>query len=386
MIDSHVIGAWASITTKRHGNQDGNCPAIHTAVLILTWKLFELGDWGSNNTKSLENIHAESFGWIGEFGYGNTGALPTQFAGCHFTIDAAYLEPYMFVAGSPLVFTACDFRGAYTSPYVFNWLSINSTTFIGCRFNIFPDTINAFIGLINQCYQYQKYNFIGCEVDLIGITDSGIGLGININNDFSEVDTSAARRLIVPWTQRVSLWSNTNCFTAYKIKNTPFVYSAAVADVDITGTSIGAILTFTATDPMEFVMGDIICWKVSTRDGLFMAYHVPAFRVTGNVAGAVTAVSLIASFDATYDPVTLVLVIPRFLNAAQSTGDTHSNTTIDNVTTIANFKIGDYIQGDADIPAGTRIINIVGTTITLNKAAIDTNVGITLYNSLLTAL
>ena len=57
---------------------------------------------------------------------------------------------------------------------------------------------------------------------------------------------------------------------------------------------------------------------------------------------------------------------------------------MDNVTTVANWAIGDYIRG-AGILADTRIVNIVGTTITLSKAANATAAGVALYNCRLTA-
>jgi len=55
----------------------------------------------------------------------------------------------------------------------------------------------------------------------------------------------------------------------------------------------------------------------------------------------------------------------------KSTGDTHSNTTVDNVTTVSNWAIGDWIRGSG-IPDSTRITNIAGTTITLSRHATAT--------------
>ena len=75
--------------------------------------------------------------------------------------------------------------------------------------------------------------------------------------------------------------------------------------------------------------------------------------------------------DATYAPSSLYIATPFFFNGTESTGSTHSNTTVDNVTTVANWAIGDWIQGTG-IPADTRITNIVGTTLTLSQAATAT--------------
>ncbi len=51
-----------------------------------------------------------------------------------------------------------------------------------------------------------------------------------------------------------------------------------------------------------------------------------------------------------------------------TTGDTHTNTTLDNVLNVTNVKIGWKVEG-VGIQAGTTVSNIVGSTITLSLAA-----------------
>ena len=85
----------------------------------------------------------------------------------------------------------------------------------------------------------------------------------------------------------------------------------------------------------------------------------------------------------TYNPGALLVYKPCFITGTESTGVTHSNTTVDNVTEITNWAIGDWIQG-AGIDTDTRIVNIVGTTITLSKAATASAIGTPLYNCRLT--
>lgn len=51
-----------------------------------------------------------------------------------------------------------------------------------------------------------------------------------------------------------------------------------------------------------------------------------------------------------------------------TTGDTHTNTTLDNVANVTNLAIGWKVTG-TNIPANTTISNIVGTTVTLSAAA-----------------
>lgn len=58
-----------------------------------------------------------------------------------------------------------------------------------------------------------------------------------------------------------------------------------------------------------------------------------------------------------------------------TTGDTHTNTTLDNVADVSSLAIGWKVEG-AGIQAGTTISNIVGTTVTLSLAATATATGV----------
>lgn len=59
------------------------------------------------------------------------------------------------------------------------------------------------------------------------------------------------------------------------------------------------------------------------------------------------------------------------------TGDTNTSTSITNVTPTAGLAIGQRITG-TDIPADTRITNVVGSTLTISNAATGTTVGVTM--------
>jgi hypothetical protein len=60
------------------------------------------------------------------------------------------------------------------------------------------------------------------------------------------------------------------------------------------------------------------------------------------------------------------------------TGDTHTNTTLDNLNLTTILKAGDFILGTG-IPAFTRVASIAGAVATLTQAATATAVGVTLY-------
>lgn len=97
-------------------------------------------------------------------------------------------------------------------------------------------------------------------------------------------------------------------------------------------------------------------------------------QVTGNISiGAVGPGYLIsgAGIPSNTTVTNVVNVTP------QSTGDTHSNTTLDNVAVIAGFAPGQPISG-LGIATGTTIASISGTTITLSQAATATADGVTI--------
>ena len=70
-------GNWCSFTTLRHGQQIGNCPSIYNGIIQQTWKIFEIGSANGNNPKTISGLHAESLGWLGEFGVTDSIILNT---------------------------------------------------------------------------------------------------------------------------------------------------------------------------------------------------------------------------------------------------------------------------------------------------------------------
>jgi hypothetical protein len=196
-----------------------------------------------------------------------------------------------------------------------------------------------------------------------------------------------ARQLIAPWTSDVKLWGN-NGFSSCHVNLMPYGYEVPSNDfsgsLSITGTNHSAVLSFTANNSAEWLTGDIILWQVYDRTAT-IAPNVPAFKVTNvnSGTGVVTAQSLLDNINVAYAPNHLYKALPLFINGAVATGNTHNNTTVDNVTNISNFAVGDYIQGAGITWA--RIVNISGTTITLSRNASATANGVSIYNCGLTA-
>jgi hypothetical protein len=381
--NTDVYGNWCSFTTVRHGQQTGNCPSIYNGILQSAWKLFELGAANGNNAKTISGVQAESFGWLGDFGAADSsGSEPTTFVGCHFSWPGTSYEPLFFTANSPLHFDGCHFDG-YGTRQLFNFFNGHRTKFTNCGFKGFIDTANVFFGLVENG-NYMTYELAGCEVEQAGYTDSGSYLAIN--NEFKDLAAYSPRRFIAPWTHTVRLWAAYG-FTNYKVAFDYRIISVndlSVSGVSISGTNHNAVLTFTAANGNDFKVGDILLWNVAMRNGLGNL-KVPAFKATNKNGTTITANSLVDNVVVSDTPTTVRAAIPLFFNATESTGNTHGNTTVDNVTNIANWRIGDWIRGPG-IDWDTRITNIVGTTITLSKAATATATGVALYNCRLTAM
>jgi hypothetical protein len=381
--NTDVYGNWCSFTTMRHGQQIGNCPSIYNGIFQNAWKLFEVGAANGNNAKTISGMMAESFGWLGDLGtVDSAGSEPTTFVGCHFTWPGSIYEPFFFTANSPLHFDSCHFDG-YGTRQLFNFTNGHRTRFTNCSFKGFIDSINVFFGLAEN-NNYMTYGFDGCEVEQAAYTDSGFYLAIN--NDFKDLTAFSARRFIAPWTHTARLWAAYG-FTDYKVAFDYRVISVSdlsVSGVSISGTNHNAVLTFTAANANDFRVGDVLLWNVAMRNGLGNL-KVPAFKVTNKNGSTITANSMVDNVVVSDTPTTVRVVIPLFFNATESTGNTHGTTTVDNVTNIGNWKVGDWIRG-AGIDWDTRITNIVGTTITLSKAATATATGVALYNCRLSAM
>jgi hypothetical protein len=284
-------------------------------------------------------------------------------------------------------FIDCMFFDVSGGKYVLNfWNGNHYTKFDGCKFCGFADTPNAFVGFQSGAANF-SFSFENCEVEAAAHTamgGSGLQSYLNINNKYEGNPYYQVRRFIAPWTYDARLLGSSG-YTNYHVA----VPNWGVANITISGAAINGttqVLTFTAASAADWAVGDIITWNVVDRSGV-NTIPVPAYQIqAGGISGtAITAQPLVSNIviPGTY-PTTVSIAMPLFFNPTPSTGSTHTNTTLDSVTNITNWAIGDWIQG-AGIPNYTRITNISGTTITLSKAATATATGVSIYNCGLTA-
>jgi hypothetical protein len=383
----YMTGAWVDFETMQHGGSEQGFPvSIYGGVYNEMFKMFEIGSANGNAPKIISAVHLEAFGYLGEFGATDSGgACTTTFVGCSFDLNQTFShEPYLFIANQQINFVNVQFGEGSGTRYVLNYNNSHQTKFDGCKFSGFTDTASAFIGLAYAFGFPFLQSYDNCEVESIAYTSGGAYL--NINDEYRGL-ASTARQFIAPYTHTVRTWANYG-YTNYKVNLPQYGYWTAnnisVSGAAITGTGQSAVLTFTAGSAGDWAVGDIIFWQVPARTG--PTAIIPAFRVTVASGTAITAQSLVdnvnVSWTTTFD--WAEIAIPLFFNPTPSTGSTHSNTTLDSVTNITNWAIGDWING-AGIPANTRITNIVGTTLTLSRAATATATGVSIYNCGLTA-
>ncbi len=101
--------------------------------------------------------------------------------------------------------------------------------------------------------------------------------------------------------------------------------------------------------------------------------------ISETFTGSTYPTILIASSDSTAWYTTALAIS----TAVTFTGDTHTNTTIDNIGSTAALLVGQTITGTG-IPANTRIASITSATaITITNAATATNAGVTFTRSIL---
>jgi len=347
------------------------------------WKLIERN--GVDNTHVISGLHTENLVWLGETGVApQPWSLPTVFEGCSLSRSTTnpWLPPFYLIANNYVVFNGCSFseQNSTSQSYIMNIGGQGMSTFNGCGFarNDEPTAATIYMGLTDTS-GFTLTNFQDCLTDIFDNFP-------NPNREMYVNDFSSRRKwLIGQGTVRINV-ATTGSYSVNRLNK--FGY-ASVSFVEalptISGSAVGDTMTFTATNVADFKLGDIILWKVNWPEHTAKSDIVPVFKVTDITGSVITAIALFDGFDVSYNPSQQVkIATPFFVNSTESTGDTHSNTTVDNVTEIANWAVGDWIRGPG-IPDYTRIVNIVGTTIELSKATSATATGIALYNCRLVA-
>lgn len=176
-----------------------------------------------------------------------------------------------------------------------------------------------------------------------------------------------------------------------KIANTIYEFTPATAysDTYVNVTSISnwtygtTSITFDTANPELFLSGDKIYATFNVIGKSAVNTVGLGYRVTGVVSSTVTCDRLFSQdyYSGENNTATSVKIALHYFAPAQAlTGDTHTNTTLDNVSPTTILRNGDWITAAAGLVTGFRVASGGGTaTITLNKAATDTASGKTIY-------
>lgn len=181
-------------------------------------------------------------------------------------------------------------------------------------------------------------------------------------------------------------------------KDRPFAYNVAgsafltVAGITSANTPTTPVSSGAWTPPTIDALGSKI---IVTHPGFnyaggyaFGYFDISSFSkvITGNIvsgsptiSGAPVLDGLSVGFTITGTDIPANTTVKNFAAfTLDTTADTHSNTTLDNVTTTTGIAIGQTVTG-LGIPLGTTVANIVGTTVTLSQAATATAAGIAVH-------
>ena len=378
LYSAYFSQCWAAMVNTRHGLRDGNMPSVHGGIIQMGWKLMEKES--ASNPHIIEGIHTEDLVWLGECGVTPGGAWdsPTTFSGCELGRNnlGTYQSPFWLIANNPVNFNGCSFYGAANDHgRAWNIVGEGKVNINGAGFENIDATQTNFFGDASGS-GFTGLNFRDCQT-----ANSLTGLPYLDREFYVDSITSSNRWPVGQGALRVSAGYQG---TSYKISH-PNRYGYAQAPVTVNpvtvGSAKGSTITFTAFEGTDFKIGDLMLWKAIQPASITHSNLIPAFKITNVATNVITAVSLFDGLDTTYDLAAnnAMIATPEFFNGTESTGDTHTNTTVDNVTTIANWAIGDYIRGPG-ILDDTRIVNISGTTITLSKATNASANGVALYN------
>jgi hypothetical protein len=371
--------------TNTYGLQTGSAPNIYGCDMSGKY-LFNVNNrYGGMFTAY--GIHAESFMSIGFLTTGFAiSNQPQIFTACSFTFrefDAGLYPDRHLVSRGPVKFVGCTFDVANTNTRVFPLRfyhdSAANITFESCEFN--PNSSGL-------TYEFYLAPIPGntAIMNAIRFKDSYFGdYGGRGNSNWSSIlsdqiifsDVAFINKMVMPLLTTVKLDSLSKLYFSGGGDDYASLGTLSITDVG-NGTA-----TFTAADNGIIRVGDIVYTNSSVTvekyDGTTEAVTLLALGMVTIVNGTTVTIdgwpqSLgTASYTNCY-----AFWWPRFHQA--STGDTHTNTTLDNVTNISAWAVGNKVMG-AGITKGTYITNIVDNTMTLSKAASASAAAIRLYDA-----
>lgn len=373
-IQNFYIGVVGSI----HGNQTGNVPSIRG--LLASQGLYIVAAHLGYGPFSADDIFAENIWGPGLIFNSTAGGFPARWSNCHFIIwfddaEGAIVEPYMHYYGSQGdSFSGCSFAMVNKHPFkVVNsgMVHFDSTIFTmygGDPFNNLP------IWLDN----WDAVTFTNCKLAWNAATIEGFSHTMD-KSDWG----GFSRKFAYPGTKLISVSVNGVADYFKTVGQTiPNKYLGSIS-VTVNGDGTGS---FSVTDADKFIREDDFIYTgtqyyVTDYVGMLAGlnfYTIPLLGIVQSVSGNTVTLWQVPEFASSATMALWLQWYPRVHLA--STGDTHSNTTLDNVTNPTTWTVGDRISGTG-IPGGAWVAARTDNVITLSISATATANGVRLYDA-----
>lgn len=369
--------------TQSYGRQQGSLPHIDGVNMSGKYLFNVYPNFGT--PPSIQNVYAESFASIGNFFLNAVSQQPITFVGCSFNFSdfsvggssKAYADS-CYSTTAPTKFIGCSFDNTvYTGP--FRMYAVASIDFDNCTFRTLQSELSLWRSSGVYALQFNDMTFHGCQI--IDDATRGSSRSILTDNMVAYYITTVNRRY-APYGARVRLYDDaTNAQRVYWNAVVPSTHAETVISATQAVTvSAGGVGTMTVPDGTLVRVGDAVIslTSFSPENTSISSTYNPIGIVTNVVGNDVTFSGVPQNIaSGTYSILTAWW--PRY--HLVSTGDVSlGSANILNVTNPTTWVIGNKING-AGIPVGAYVTNVVGTTVTISKAASATNVGARLFDA-----